>query len=81
MSNFTWCYTWSDLDKGHKLMLMSDEYLKHVPYLKEQLKKGDIVTVVCIHTVDGANETVVKIDGGAEFTIKRNHLDYFYAKM
>lgn len=60
---------------------MSDEYLKHVPYLENQLKKGDVVTVIRIHSDNGSNDTVVKIDGGAEFTIKRGLLDCFYAKM
>lgn len=76
-TNFTWCYTWSDLRPNYdKLKLNDPEFIDVYGWALPtnfNIKVGDEFLV--LELTSERHGTVV--DGG--FEIPREYLDYFYA--
>lgn len=75
---FTDCYTWSDLDAGHEMKVMSDKVTEIAPYLAGKVSKGDVFKVVKIYLDhNGRKQTILK-GNGIEFMIPEKTDNYFY---
>lgn len=87
MSEYSYCFTWSDLDPKHKLKLISDKFLTKYPYLDaKDIKVGDVFVII---KMGGHEEspvgnsmwaTIKHIGTGAEILITRYDSDFFYHK-
>jgi hypothetical protein len=87
MSNYSWCFTWSDLDKNHKLKLISDKFLEKYPYLvKKDVCIGDSFTIIKMGGQEDSphgNSTWAHIKHnhlGLEMLIDRDDSQFFYHK-
>lgn len=76
---FNDCFTWSDLDKGHQLKLVSEKLLEEMPYLRNKVSVGSVFEVVKIYSDETGNNTIVK-GKGIEMVLKRHMIYYFLWK-
>ena len=86
MSEYSGCFTWSDLDKKHKLKLISKKFLEKYPYLSKKVCIGDAFTIIKMGGQEDSsygNSMWAHIKHnhlGIEIMITRDDSDFFYHK-
>jgi hypothetical protein len=87
MSDYSWCFTWSDLDEKHKLKLISEKFLEKYPYLADKdIIIGDSFTIIKMggqKESPHGNSTWAHIKHnrlGIEFMLNRADSEFFYHK-